>query len=306
VIMPEDPLLVLQRIRGLKPDLLFFTEVHTEKLFQSFLASYRLAPVQVTSWLSSGTTGLANMDYYLSSRLLEQAHNPQRFYSEQLILLNEIPAYFSAPAISTQRYPRSDYGLPEHARVYLCPHLMFKMHPDFDLILAEILRSDPEAQVVLLARPDNVRYRTQLIQRLEQQMPDFMPRIWFLPKMSYPDFLSLLLLADVVLDPFYFGGGTSSFEALALGVPIVTWPGEHLHGRITGAYYQKMKLNDCIASGPSDYVKTALKLATDPVWNQQIRQAISERSSLIFDNLSAVHEMSNCLFALIKAHYESK
>lgn len=299
--LPENVPEMLTLLQGLQADLIFFSEVHTDRLVQSLLASHRLAPVQVTSWLSSGTTGLSQMDYYLSSHLLEGAA-PQALYSETLVLLNEIPAYFSAPTAAPQRYPRSDYGLPESGHLYLCPHLMFKLHPDFDAILAQILEQDPEGLVVLLARPETPVFRQRLLQRLQAQYATLMPRIWFMPRMEYPDFLGLLQLADVMLDPFYFGGGTTSFEALGLGVPIVTWPGERLHGRITAAYYRKMGLHECIAQDPADYVRRVLRLGTDARWNQELRQALHQKSPAIFDNQAAVQELADCLLTLAQGN----
>ncbi len=46
-------------------------------------------------------------------------------------------------------------------------------------------------------------------------------------------FLTLLWAADAVLDPPHFGSGNSSYEAFALGAPIVTWPGAFMRGRVT-------------------------------------------------------------------------
>ncbi|MEZ0368774.1 MAG: tetratricopeptide repeat protein, partial [Candidatus Sericytochromatia bacterium] len=237
LLLHANPDEALEQIARARLDLLFLSEVHTDQLLQSLLACYRLAPVQLTSWLSSGSSGLPQIDYFLSSKLLEQAENPERFYSETLLQLEEIPSYFLPPMLLDQAPPRSDYGLPA-GRLYLCPHLIYKLHPDYDTILAEILERDPAGQLVLISKPDNRFLRNKLLARFENRFPKLMPRIWFLPKLSHQDYLGLLTLADVMLDPFYFGGGTTSYEALGLGVPIVTWPGERLHGRITYAYYR--------------------------------------------------------------------
>ncbi|MEZ0368248.1 MAG: hypothetical protein ACAI44_04080, partial [Candidatus Sericytochromatia bacterium] len=105
-------------------------------------------------------------------------------------------------------------------------------------------------------------------------------------------------LADVMLDPFYFGGGTTSYEALGLGVPIVTWPGERLHGRITYAYYRKMDVLDCVAYSPEDYVRLAVELATRPELNAAVRARIRAASHKLFENRQAVEEVADCLLRL--------
>ncbi|MGV3524438.1 MAG: tetratricopeptide repeat protein [Candidatus Sericytochromatia bacterium] len=292
----------IQQLRQARLDVLFLSEVHTDRLLQSLLASLRLAPVQVTSWLSSGTTGLNTMDYFLSSHLLEQAENPQRFYSEKLLLLDEIPAFFHAPFVLESPPPRSDYGLPETGRLYLCPHFLYKYHPDFDAALAGILEADPGGFLVLLSRPNNPYLRNRLLQRLERQYPHLLPRIWFLPPMNHADFLGLLQLADVMLDPFYFGGGTTSFEALGLGVPVITWPGERLHGRITHAYYRKLAIDDAVAYHPEDYIRRAVELATQTAWNQDVRGRLLARQSHLFENEAAVSEVVDCLVGLARSN----
>lgn len=298
--LSEDPAQALQQVREIQADLLFLTEVHTDRLLQSFLASYRLAPIQVTSWLSTGTTGLNTMDYFLSSQLLEQNEEPERFYSEKLLRLQHLPACIAPPLFQGPTPVRSEYGLPEHGHLYLCPHQMVKMHPDFDAVLGEILEQDPEGQLVLLVRPNIPAWQNRLLQRFEAAFPQLMSRIWFMPKMSHADFLGLLQLADVMLDPFYFGGGTTSFEALSLGVPIVTWPGERLHGRITYAYYRMLNFFETVAYTPEDYVERALQVATQPEWNQHLRQELRQRAGLLFDEREAVAELAQTLIGLVR------
>jgi len=284
----------LQQILEADLDILFFSEPNTTHMNQTLLAAYRLAPIQVTSWLSSGTTGQPHMDYFLSSHLLERAENPQDLYSEQLVLNQTIPTFFARPEKPTP-WPRSDYGLPAEGRLYLCPHVMSKLQPDFDAILAGILKQDPEGQLVLVTNPDLPANRDALLLRFEAEMPEQLPRIWFLPKLNPADFLSLLLLGEVMLDPLYFGGGTTSYEALALGLPVVTLPGERLHGRITQACYLKMGITECIVSSPEAYIATAVKIATDAEYNQALREKILQKSGLIFEEALAVREMENFL-----------
>jgi predicted O-linked N-acetylglucosamine transferase (SPINDLY family) len=64
-----------------------------------------------------------------------------------------------------------------------------------------------------------------------------------------------------MLDPFPFGGGHTSYEALALGLPVVTLPGRFLRGRLTHGMYQQMGYSDLEAQSIDDYVRLALRLA---------------------------------------------
>jgi protein O-GlcNAc transferase len=296
--LSSTPHKALSQIEQHRPHLIFYTEVHTDQALQSFLAAHRLAPVQVTSWLSSGTTGLKTVDYFISSTVIEQ-QQADAFYTEKLIRMQHIPSCIYAPPAQKSIPPRSDYGLPEQGNIYLCPHILYKMHPDYDQVLAEILETDPNGIIVLLARPALKRIQNSLLERFESVFPQLMERIWFMPMMEQEDLWGLMRNADVILDPFYFGGGTTSFEALSFDIPIVTWPGERLHGRITYGYYQKMGVLDTVAMSKEDYIEKALQLGTQKEYNHTIRQRIAANKGLIFEQVGAVNELAETLQQLM-------
>lgn len=297
--LSNSPYEALAQVEKHSPHLIFYTEIHTDQVLQSFLAAHRLAPVQVTSWLSSGTSGLNTIDYFISSTALEQ-QQADIFYTEKLIKMHHIPSCFYPPPPQKSIPPRSDYGLPESGNIYFCPHILYKIHPDYDDVLAEILEGDPNGIIVMLARPALQRIQNSLLERFEAAFPQLMERIWFMPMMEPEDLWGLMRNADVILDPFYFGGGTTSFEALSFNIPIVTWPGERLHGRITYAYYQQMGVLDTVAMSKEDYIHKALQLGTQKEYNRNIRQRIEQNKSRIFEQISAVEELEQTLRQLVK------
>ena len=65
--------------------------------------------------------------------------------------------------------------------------------------------------------------------------------------------------ADVLLDTFHFSGGNTSFEAFAVGTPVVTLPSGFLRGRFTAGLYRKMGVADLIAETAESYVDLALR-----------------------------------------------
>ena len=60
------------------------------------------------------------------------------------------------------------------------------------------------------------------------------------------------------IEPFPFGGCSVSYEALWMGVPIVTLAGKVFMGRLTGSLLHRLGLNNCVTSSGEDYV-TAVK-----------------------------------------------
>jgi predicted O-linked N-acetylglucosamine transferase (SPINDLY family) len=99
----------------------------------------------------------------------------------------------------------------------------------------------------------------------------------------------------VLWDPLHFGGGNTSFEALALGAPIVTLPGQFMRGRVTHGCYQQLGVLDCVAESTEQYVQLAVRLGTEPEWREAVRAKLVERKAQLFDTLEPVRELEDFL-----------
>jgi protein O-GlcNAc transferase len=99
--------------------------------------------------------------------------------------------------------------------------------------------------------------------RFSCTFPDVIDRVRFLPVMPTNDCLSLLKIAAVILDTPYFGGGNTSLEFFACGVPVVTWPGEFMRDRLTLALYKQMGIMDCVANNTQSYLNISFRLANE-------------------------------------------
>ncbi len=271
-------------------DILHFPDIGMAP-FTYGLAHSRLAPVQTTTWGHPVTSGLPTIDYFISSEPAEppDAHD---HYTERLVRLSRLNVFLRRPERAGKPRKRAHFRLPDDAHLYACPQMLFKFHPDFDLALAGILHGDPKAIVVTL-EAKYPEWKQLLEDRWRRVMPDVANRIRFLPKMPREDFLELLACSDVMLDPFPFGGGHTSYEALALGLPVVTLPGRFLRGRLTHAMYEQMEYRNLLASSAEDYIQIALRLGTDKGENQQARAAIVETSSALFDDQPIVRELED-------------
>jgi len=253
-----------------------------------FLAFSRLAPVQVAGWGHPVTTGIPNVDYFLSSEGLEPPE-AEGHYTERLIRLRHLPAFYKRPA-PVSPVGRAHFGLPEDARLYIIPQTLFKFHPDFDPVLGEILRQDSSARLVLISG-SHKSWDASLLQRFRQSFPDQADRALFVPRMGSDDFIRLLGLADALLDTSHFCGGFSSTEAFAAGLPIITWPGAMMRGRVTAAQYQTMGISDLIAEDAAGYVQLALRLAQDLEFRSDIKKRIIDHNAALFENIDVVRDI---------------
>ncbi len=181
------------------------------------------------------------------------------------------------------------FGLRADHHLYLCARICAKIHPDFDPLLAEILRRDPSG-VVVLVKEGTGRVADKLRHRFARTLADVFHRIVFLPWQAYPDYLNLVSVADVVLDPLHYNGGTTTYECLGLSKPVVTWPGPFQISRAVLALYRKMGIKGCVAHSADEYIRLAVALGTDADYRQAVSKEITGASGEIFEDNEAVRE----------------
>ncbi|MBY0402407.1 MAG: hypothetical protein K2X66_00780, partial [Cyanobacteria bacterium] len=294
--------LAVEQIKHAQFDVLFYFEVGTDALNYT-LPFLKLAPVQVTSWGVPITTGNPEMDYVITSSLIE-AENASKHYTEALVLMPQLPIVFSKPQFEWM--PKTEfiekYQLPSGFNLISCPQNLFKLHPDFDITLARILGEAPESLLLMIEGRSphwNVKFKKRLKKSFETQgFSHAWDRVIFLPRLNHDEFLSFLANSDLILDPFYYSGGTTSLEALSLGTPIITLPGETAKGRLTLGCYKAMNVMDCVVDTPKAYQDLALRFISDKGFQIDIREKIQLQKNQLLDNPEAIKNFQNTLIQL--------
>ncbi|WP_435006860.1 tetratricopeptide repeat protein [Tundrisphaera lichenicola] len=286
----------LQTVAGQELDVLYLTDIGMDTLTYT-MAFSRLAPVQCATWGHPVTTGLPSVDYFLSSQDLEPEGN-ESHYSEKLVRLPRLGVRYERPILKGPKPSRSALGLPERPNLYACPQTLFKFHPEFDELLGGILRADPDGLLVLI-EGKHPHWTDLLRRRFERTFPDVIGRVKFLPRLGRDDFLGLLAVSDVILDPIHFGGGNSSYEALAAGTPIVTLPSQFLRGRLTHAMYRQMGMTGLTVQDAEEYIQTAVRLCNDRDLRREVRRQIAETRGVLFEDDEAVRAVEQFLDAAV-------
>ncbi len=283
-------------------DVLYYWEIGSD-ITNYFLPFFGLAPIQCTGWGVPDTSGIPLLDYYLSSSVIESSAD-QPLYTEELLFANTLLTWQDRIPPPANDKTRSHWGLNESETIYFCVQQVRKLHPDFDRLVAGVLRSDTRGRVALMEDRENYSAK-KLIARMTRTIPDVVDRVVTIPYQTIDDYFSLLSLADVMLDTPHFGGGVTTYDSLSLNKPIVTRPGTFRRSRYATACYTMMQIDDCIASSEQDYINKAVKLGTDADYRRSLERQIGERKQVLFENRQAVTEFDR-MFEILAAEARQK
>ncbi len=236
------------------------------------VAARRAAPVQI-SLHDVATSGLKDMDYIIGdSRLIPR--RTTEFFTERPLRL---------PHFAIADFPAD---LPEIEDVRADAPPVFgsfnnpaKMTPRVLALWGRILKALPESRLVLkfqrLYANDTVsrRIRDGIVAGGGQAH-----QIAFLSEAdSAATFIRRYNGIDVALDTFPFSGSTTTFQALCMGVPVVTRPLDRMVSRWSASMLHTLGLDELIADSDDSYVDIAVRAATNAADWRARRREISAR-----------------------------
>jgi predicted O-linked N-acetylglucosamine transferase (SPINDLY family) len=295
VPLPSEPRRMIEAIRSMDLDLLIYFEVGTSPIGY-LLAQHRLARVQVATWGIQITTGIASIDYYLSSDALE-VEDSQKQYSEQLVRGRSLLTVMRRLPRWAGRIDRDQLGLPASGSIYLCPQQLGKFTPRFDLVLSQILRQDVTGYVVI-TEGNIPELTSRLRERWRRTISDVSDRIVFVPQAQGESYLALIAASDVVLDPIDFGGVNTTYDVFSQNKVLVTLPSCFQRTRYAAACYGRMGIDEAIATSIDDYVAKAVHFATVSDARQSLEKRLRERTDGIFMQVDAAADVERILLAL--------
>jgi predicted O-linked N-acetylglucosamine transferase (SPINDLY family) len=282
-------------VSGLELDILIYLDIGMDPL--TFLLAFsRLAPIQCVMSGHPVTTGIPTIDYFLSAEVSEPP-DAQEHYSEKLIRFKHGGSVLTRMAMPSHIKSRAELGLPTTKRIYLCPMTLQKIHPDFDDAVNGILAQDADGSIVFFESGQSSDWGRLLRERFEKTItPSLQNRIVFMPWiLDQQDFICMIAQSDVVLDPFHFGIGTTGIHVFTAGTPLVTKPGKFMRGRVGYGFCKILGIPECISSDLESYIATAIRIAQDRVFREQIKDTILRNNHRLFENPAAAPEFANTL-----------
>ena len=186
------------------------------------------------------------------------------------------------------------FGLGEDKTVYGCLQSLFKLHPDFDNILNDIAENDPNSVLVFVNSPLATSIKARWT---DSNLHALLEKSIFLKSMNNNDFLNLMNICDVLLDPIYFGSGNTFYESAYLGVPQISCPHDFMRSRIVYGGYAQISMSDTpIVSQLNLYAQSAINWANSPDRLQDFKVEITSKvEENLFRDYSVIEQYENLL-----------
>lgn len=236
--------------------------------------AYKAAPIQV-SYHDPATSGLDAVDYLITDITLSPRNSREQFV-EKLIRL---PSFYAhdplekAPELSSPPINKSGtimFGSFNNPA---------KISPTVIALWSRVLKAIPDSNLLLKYRENynDPKTRARVITLFQQEGVDT-SRIGFGERhLDMGDHLSAYSQIDIALDTFPFTGATTTFEALWMGVPVVTLAGETMLSRWSASILRQAEHAELIADTPNAFVEIAQGLASDPKRLNHLRHALRKQ-----------------------------
>ncbi|MBF0588085.1 MAG: tetratricopeptide repeat protein [Magnetococcales bacterium] len=236
------------------------------------------APIQVSYLCQGLTTGLAEMDYAIGDRWVNEDGAMQNFAVEQVVELEhafQCVLYRESQQVPINPSPPCEYN----------GHITFgtlanqaKISTKSLALWASVLKSIPSARLLIKGMwLKQQAQRQRMLKRLARH-GIAETRVDLLDHVPETEYLGLYNQVDIILDTFPFTGGRTTTDALWMGVPVVTLVGACVSGRLSYDSLAWIGATELVARSETEFVKIATELAEKPEqlrrYRQQLRPAL--------------------------------
>ena len=250
------------------------------------------APVQAT-WLGYlNTTGMTRIDYRISDA---HADPTDARHTEKLARLPH-SQWCYRPFIKVAAESR-----PPSARngyvTFGSFNQVLKLSQASRRLWKRILQNIPGSRLVILGVPAG---------RAQDDLRRDLPEATIVPYVSLQEYFGWYNKVDIALDTTPYSGGTTTCDALWMGVPVLTAPGERPTSRSASSILRTVGLDEWIASDSDDYLQRAITLSEkDSLANLRATLRPRLQASALMDEAGFTKDLEN-LYRQIWRHYCSE
>lgn len=294
-----------QQIRDDGIDILVDLAGHTDGgRLPSF--AWRPAPVQV-SWLGYfASTGLEAIDYFIADPASAPA-SVQTQFSEQIWPLPRTRLCFTPPhEPAAHAAPDDPPCLANGFTTFGCFQAITKINDGVLAAWSSIMGERPSARLRLQGGGfEDASLRGNFERRCVAAGID-LARVTILPPASRAAYLEAHREIDLILDTFPYPGGTTTCEALWMGVPTLTIAGETLLARQGASLLSCVGLDDWVAPGVDDYVARAVHLVGQDQSLRSLRHSLRDtvRASALIDAELFAKELRSAFLLMWERHVQ--
>lgn len=284
-----------RQIAADKIDVLIDLNGLTEGTRMGILA-WRPAPVQISYLGYPGTAGGRFVDYFVADPYTVPVGR-EKVFPEKVIRIphtyqiNDYLARYLPPR------PRSrPAGLPDGVPVIGMFNNVNKLGPQVWASWMRVLQAVPKSVFWVLDLSEVAR--EHLVEVIRQAGVD-PARVVFAPKAKQEPHLARIQYCDLMLDPWPYGGHTTTGDALFAGVPVLALEGTNFASRVSGGLLHAAGLSQLVQPSIDDYVAKAIELLNDPKELARIKQyLLSSRAKLaVFDALACTRHLEAAYLA---------
>ena len=264
------------------------------------LSSLRLASIQCSTWGHPITSGFKNIDYFISSEIME-TQNSQKYYSEKLINLPGLGIDYDFPNLSNIKKP--DISIKSNTVIFLNLQSLFKLLPQDDHIYLDIVKKFPNCCFWFIQGLNNsvtniFKRRISKIFKIEGF--DFKEYSYFHPRCTQEEFFGLIEESDIILDSLNWSGGNTTLEAISLNKPVVTCPSSFMRGRHTYGILKTIGVGETIATSKKEYVEIAVKLANNINFRDSIVHKIKKNKQKLYNDEKPIRFLEDVIRKNVK------
>ncbi len=290
--LPDDE--VAKMVRDDRIDILVDLGGHTGDSRLPLFAR-QPAPVQV-SWLGYfASTGVAEIDYILADPI-SVPENHTEFFSEKLCYLPDTRLCMMPPLTQRQIQVKPPPAATAGHITFGSYQARTKINDRVLAVWSRVLAAVPGSVLRLQIQHMHIPVlRDAFFEQMRLAGID-MARVSVSNGLPWEDYLDDYNQVDILLDTFPYPGGTTTAEALWMGVPTVTLLGDTMLSRQGASMLNCVGLHDWVATSEDDYVARAVGLASDVPALAALRATLRDRTlqSPLFDNRRFAHNLQNC------------
>ena len=291
-----DNVSALNRLRELRLDLLVdlmgYTSTNRIEIFKN-----RAAKKQIIWMGYCNTSGLENMDYIISDPNLI-CSNEEKFYAEKVIYLPKI--WNSHCGFDTERIENPPPFLKNKFFTFGSFNNFDKINSDVISVWSNILKKINNSKLIL--KTSKIKHGLERLKALFKEN-GVLDSIKFIGReKEFKDHLNAYNEIDIALDTFPYNGVTTSFEAIWMGVPVLTMAGYNFNSRCGESINKNLGMDEMIARDESDYFQKIVNLSNNHGDYIKLRKFVFANAlkSPLFDNQNYSKSFFEALEKIVK------